>query len=73
MPEQSTRTVRHADATPTGRQVFALAHALADVAGIEWPQTRGAMSDLLERVREQRDATLREREAAATSTFDAGF
>ena len=39
------------DARPTVRQIYALAAALCDRAGEEWPESRGAASELIERVR----------------------
>lgn len=48
--------VVHTDARPTGRQIFALCHALVDVAGLEWPETRAEASALLEHVSAQRAA-----------------
>lgn len=63
--------VVHVDSKPTGRQIYALCHALVDIAGIDWPETRAAASALIERVSEQRAAIL----AAAQNggEFDAGF
>lgn len=43
--------IREPEAKPTGRQVYALAHELAKYAGMEFPRTRGAASELLERLR----------------------
>lgn len=43
--------IREPEAKPTGRQVYALAHELARHAGVEFPRTRGAASELLERLR----------------------
>jgi hypothetical protein len=40
---------------PTVRQVYAIAHALMDVAGLDWPEDREAASVLLVAVREQRE------------------
>jgi hypothetical protein len=39
------------DATPTTRQIYALAAALCERAGEEWPETRAAASELIERLR----------------------
>jgi hypothetical protein len=36
---------------PTIRQVYALAGALCERLGEEWPETRGAASELIERLR----------------------
>jgi hypothetical protein len=43
--------IRHPDAKPTARQTYALAHELAKHAGIAFPSTRGAASELIERLR----------------------
>jgi hypothetical protein len=51
--EQPVRTVHNLDAKPTPRQVYALAHELAKRAGVEFPRTRGAASELIERLRRQ--------------------
>jgi hypothetical protein len=51
--ERATLTVRHPDAKPTPRQVYALAHELCTRAGEEFPATRGAASALIERLRAQ--------------------
>jgi hypothetical protein len=40
---------------PSVRQVYAIAHALVDVAGLDWPEDREAASALLVAVREQRE------------------
>ena len=48
--EQGIR-VRERDAKPTARQVSALAVELARYSEIEFPRTRGAASDLIERLR----------------------
>jgi hypothetical protein len=45
--------IREPDAKPTGRQVYALAHELAKHAGVEFPRTRGAASELIERLRKE--------------------
>jgi hypothetical protein len=47
------RAVRHLEAKPTGRQIYALAHELANRAGCEWPRTRGAASELIDRLRRE--------------------
>jgi hypothetical protein len=44
-------TVRHTDAKPTPKQVYALAHALCRRTGETFPSTRGAASALIERLR----------------------
>jgi hypothetical protein len=38
---------------PTTRQVYALAHALVEDAGLPWPATRGEISELISRLREK--------------------
>jgi hypothetical protein len=54
--ERRTRRVIQTDARPTSRQVYAVARALSEIAGIEWPESRGAMSELLDHLNEQRGA-----------------
>ena len=49
--EQTAVTVRHPDAKPTPKQVYALAHELCTRAGEEFAATRGAASELIERLR----------------------
>ena len=39
------------DARPTIRQIYALAAALCERAGEEFPETRGVASELIERLR----------------------
>jgi hypothetical protein len=57
--EQQARTVRHLEAKPTPRQIYALAHELAKRADVAWPRTRGAASELLDRLRrENEEATV---------------
>jgi hypothetical protein len=48
---EQARAVRNPDAKPTPRQVYALAHELAKRADIQFPRTRGAASELIERLR----------------------
>ena len=43
--------IRHPDAKPTAKQMYALAHELAKHAGMRFPSTRGAASELIERLR----------------------
>ena len=38
---------------PTTRQVYALAHALVEDAGLPWPATRAEISTLIARLRER--------------------
>jgi hypothetical protein len=49
--ERAPITMRHPDAKPTGRQIYALAHELCKRAGERFPTTRGDASELLERLR----------------------
>ncbi len=49
--DQAPRTVRHADAKPTPKQVYALAHELCRREGEVFPATRGAASELIQRLR----------------------
>jgi hypothetical protein len=57
------RAVVHADGKVTGRQVYRIAHQLADIAGITWPADRAAASALIAHLEEQRGAV-----SVATST-----
>ena len=41
------------DPPPTTRQVYALAHALIEDAGLPWPATRAEISALISRLREK--------------------
>jgi hypothetical protein len=38
---------------PTTRQVYALAHALVEDAGLPWPATRAEISALISRLRDE--------------------
>jgi len=49
--ERVAVTVRHPEAKPTPRQVYALAHALCRRSGEPFPSTRGAASALIQRLR----------------------
>ena len=49
--ERAPITIRHPEAQPTGKQVYALAHELCARTGEEFPMTRGAASQLIERLR----------------------
>ncbi len=51
--ERATVTVRHPEAKPTPKQVYALAHALCRRSGETFPSTRGAASALIERLRSE--------------------
>jgi hypothetical protein len=55
MEKEQTITIRNPEAKPTGRQVYALAHELARHAGVEFPRTRGAASELIEKLRGEND------------------
>jgi hypothetical protein len=44
-------TVRHPDAKPTAKQVYALAYELCERSGEEFPSTRGGASELIQRLR----------------------
>ncbi len=48
---QAPVTVRHPEAKPTSKQVYALAHELCERAGEEFPATRGGASELIRRLR----------------------
>ena len=48
---QAPPTVRHPESKPTAKQVYALAHEICERAGEEFPATRGAASELIERLR----------------------
>jgi hypothetical protein len=52
---------------PSGRQMFAICHALLEIAGIPSPETAADASAILERVRAERDSL---RAAAASSGGD---
>ena len=52
--ERAPVAVRHPDAKPTPKQVYALAHELCARAGVEFPVTRGAASALIQRLRDER-------------------
>jgi hypothetical protein len=45
------RTLQHPEGKPTVKQVYALARELCERAGEEFPPTRGAASELIERLR----------------------
>lgn len=54
---------------PSGRQVFAIYHALLEVAGIPSPTTAAEASAVLERVRAERDSLRAANAAAAEVPF----
>ena len=45
------RTLQHPEGKPTVKQVYALARELCERAGEEFPSSRGAASELIERLR----------------------
>jgi hypothetical protein len=49
--KEQTITIRNPEAKPTGRQVYALAHELCKAMGEQFPRTRGAASELIEKLR----------------------
>ncbi len=51
--ERTPSAVRHPEAKPTAKQVYALAHELAKRAGERFPATRGAASELIDRLRRE--------------------
>ncbi len=51
--ERAPRTVRHPEAKPTPKQVYALAHELCRREGEAFPATRGAASELIQRLRRE--------------------
>jgi hypothetical protein len=50
-PAEATRRIRYGRAEPTVRQVYALAAALCERLGEEFPQTRLEASEAIERLR----------------------
>jgi hypothetical protein len=48
---EGTHPQSSGEGKPTIRQVYALAGALCERLGEEWPDTRGAASELIERLR----------------------
>lgn len=54
--QRRERRVVNTDAGVTGRQTYAIARALADIAGIDWPENRGDASALIGHLNEQRPA-----------------
>jgi hypothetical protein len=53
MEQEHSVTVRNPESKPTGRQVYALAHEFARRFDIDFPRTRGAASELIERLRKE--------------------
>jgi hypothetical protein len=56
MEQEQARGVRNTDAKPTPRQVYALAHELAKRADVEFPRTRGAASELIDKLRKDSES-----------------
>ena len=55
-PNRRERRVVQSDGHVTSRQVYRIARQLADIAGIDWPETRAAASELIDHLEQQRDA-----------------
>ena len=55
--ERGSTAIRHPEAKPTGRQVYALAHELCERAGEEFPTSRGGASELIQRLRVENGKT----------------
>jgi hypothetical protein len=55
MEQERTITIRNPEAKPTGRQIYALAHELCKTSGEQFPKTRGTASELIERLRKNRE------------------
>ena len=54
-PRRERRVVQ-SDGHVTSRQTYRIARQLADIAGIEWPETRAAASELIDHLETQRGA-----------------
>jgi hypothetical protein len=52
-PFESPPRIRQPGAPPTARQIYALAAALCERAGEEFPETRAAASETIERLRSE--------------------
>jgi hypothetical protein len=50
------RRVVQSDGHVTSRQTYRIARQLADIAGIDWPETRAAASELIDHLETQRAA-----------------
>lgn len=59
--DQARRAPR-ADVKPSSKQTWMIAHLLAEIAGIQWPESRRDASELISTLIAQRDAV---REVAA--------
>jgi hypothetical protein len=49
------RRVVKSDSHVTSRQTYRIARQLADIAGIDWPETRAAASELIDHLEQQRE------------------
>jgi hypothetical protein len=49
------RRVVQSDGHVTSRQTYRIARQLADIAGIDWPETRAAASELIDHLEQQRE------------------
>jgi hypothetical protein len=49
------RRVVKSDSHVTSRQTYRIARQLADIAGIDWPETRAAASELIDHLETQRE------------------
>jgi hypothetical protein len=50
------RRVVQSDGHVTSRQAYRIARQLADIAGIDWPETRAAASELIDHLEQQRES-----------------
>jgi hypothetical protein len=58
MPSTDNRRERRvvkSDSHVTSRQTYRIARQLADIAGIDWPETRAAASELIDHLEQQRE------------------
>ncbi len=55
--QRESVTIRHPEAKPTGRQIYALAHELCKRMEERFPATRSAASALIERLRAEEEST----------------
>jgi hypothetical protein len=54
--DQARRYAPRTDAKPTSKQTWLVAHLFAEIAGVDWPETRAAASELITTLQAQRDA-----------------
>ncbi|MER3409922.1 MAG: hypothetical protein C4305_02480 [Thermoleophilia bacterium] len=54
----SEPTIQHPQGRPTVKQVYAIARALCERAGEEWPETREQASLLISRLRQEAEAAV---------------